>query len=164
MKRLASLVTAGLAIGLAMVSTTASAEEAIAGLKLGAPREDVRRAFGFQVSVARISDGWGDEIMFEPHGFQVQLCDGRAVSITEHLPGGVHEFARLAKNETAARGPAQLNPLNGVSAQGETSTVAAEWPVANGLFRLTLSSDPTGQLSISRQLHWNKTCGKSPKE
>ena len=164
MKVLASLVPAGLAVGLAMASVPASADDAIAGLKLGAPREDVRRVFGIQVATARISDGWGDEIMFEPHGFQVQLCDGRAVSITEHLPGGVHEFARLTKSEIATRGRAQLNSLNGVSARGENSTMAAEWPISNGVFRMTLSSDAIGQLSISRQIHWNRTCDASPKE
>lgn len=164
MSKLAFLVSTGLAIGLAMASTSASAEEAIAGLKLGTPRTEVLKAFGGQVSIARISGPWGDEMMWEPHGFQVQLCDGRAVSITEHLPGGVHAFARLAQDETLARGAAQFNALNGLSAHGENSTIAAEWQIAGGTFRLALSSDFNGQLSISRQIYWNRTCGISPKE
>ena len=44
MSKLAFLVSTGLAIGLAMASTSASAEEAIAGLKLGTPRTEVLKA------------------------------------------------------------------------------------------------------------------------
>jgi hypothetical protein len=164
MKRLASLVVAGLAFGSATISNGAAyAEEVVAGLKLGITQAEALTSLGNSASIARVSGSWGDQIIWTSR-ISAQLCNGRVVAISEALPGGVHEFARLTKDETAVRGSALLNPLNGLSSQGEHSTLAAEWAVAGGVYRLTLSADTNGHLSLSRQIHWNRICGASPKK
>lgn len=116
------------------------------------------RTLGASSSIAALTDGWGDEGLWNRSGLDVQLCDNRVVAITQSLPGGFHEFSRLVKQEAEVRGTPSLNALNGLSEAGENSTLAAEWHSGGEVFRLTLWVQNSDEPRISKQVHWNRYC------
>jgi hypothetical protein len=152
------LLATSVALGLWTLATSADAGSEIAGIKLGDSRESVLRNLGPGTSTALLSDGWGNELLWNGSGLDVQLCDGIVAAVSRQMPGGFHEFSRLAIAQQRTRGSASFSSLNALSASGENSTISAEWHEGAETYRLALWVKNQEAPRISEQVHTDRPC------
>jgi hypothetical protein len=117
-------------IALTLATPALSQENIIPGVRLGQTEAEAQAVF--QGRRSEIRGGKQGAALLLRNGDHVGVCNGRVFSISRKIGSDLHAFADTVLDQTNRLGDPAMTPRHIRTADGEISTLGAEWALSGG--------------------------------